>query len=549
LALTNHLTQDVAPIPLLWALPLAIYLLSFVLVFADERIYVRGLWHALFAVTTFLAIAALFAGTALAVGPQLAIFCSWLFVCCMVAHGELVRLRPEEGALTGFYLTIATGGALGGIFVALIAPVLFAGLWELHVAAIATTLIAGAALWWHDDSWLHKPLPWLLPACIAAALFAPLVLARLHFTMSSAKLDRVLGGMATASTIIAVWAYFTRPRVRNARIWTLFNRCTLAAVLVGVLAPLIVNARYTGGHALYRSRNFYGALAVNAAVLPDGARYLQLVHGRIEHGNQLNLASAERYIPTSYFSERSGAGVILRALQKRMPSMRVGTIGLGVGTLSAYARPGDVYRFYEINPTVIHIAESRPEQWFDFVPHARLLGAQVEIVPGDARLSMEQEVRQQKRNDYDVFIVDAFNGDSIPVHLLTVEAIELYFRHLRDENSVIALHISNRAVDLRRIAAGFADRLHLHAMWIMSPNKDAIDHRSDWVLLSRSARFTQLPEVTEAGIPLLEAMGTAAAPVSVLWTDDFSNVWEVLDLDRDLTSDLTSARDGLKRRR
>jgi spermidine synthase len=299
---------------------------------------------------------------------------------------------------------------------------------------------------------------------------------------------------------------------------------------------MIVNARYTGGHALYRSRNFYGALAVNAAVLPDGTRYLQLVHGRTEHGNQLHTMSAERYIPTSYYSERSGAGVILRALQKRMPSMRVGTIGLGVGTISAYARPGDLFRFYEINPTVIQIAESRPEPWFDFVPRARRLGAQVEFVLGDARLSLEQELRQSKRNDYDVFIVDAFNGDSIPVHLLTVEAMELYLQHLRDEDSVIALHISNRAVDLRRIAAGFVDRLHLHAIWVVAPNQNAVHHRSDWVLLSRSVRFARLPEVAAAGIGLRNAMDMTHSRGPVLWTDDFSNVWEVLDLNRDLTS-------------
>jgi hypothetical protein len=535
LALTNHLTQDVAPIPLLWALPLAIYLLSFILVFGDERIYVRGFWHALFAITSFLAIVALLAGTALAVGPQIAIFSSWLFVSCMIAHGELARLKPQGDSLTSFYLTIATGGAIGGLFVAIAAPLLFSGPWELHIAAVATLVIAASVLWWDRGSWLHRPLPWLLPAMLAALLMAPLTLAQLRFKVPAWAMTRGAALLAAICILAAAWLYFKRPRLQHPRIAILFNKSLVLATMIAVIVPLVANARYTGGHTLFRSRNFYGALAVNEAALPDRTRYLRLVHGRIEHGNQLRERSAERYRPTSYFSEDSGAGVILRALQQHTPSMRVGTIGLGVGTLAAYARPGDVYRFYEINPTVIHIAEGRPSPWFDFVPHARQGGANVEIVVGDARLSLEKELMEGKRNGYDVFIVDAFNGDSIPVHLLTLQAMQLYLAHLRDQDSVIALHISNRAVDLRRIAAGFADPLGLHAMWISSSNRDAIHHRSDWVLLSRTSRFTQLPEVAAAGSPLRKAMQTTSTGGPVLWTDDFSNVWEVLDLHRDLT--------------
>lgn len=535
LALTNHVTQDVAPIPLLWALPLAIYLLSFILVFGDERIYVRGLWHGMFAITSFLAIVALFAGPGLAVGPQIAIYSSWLFVSCMIAHGELVRLRPQGDALTTFYLTVATGGAMGGLFVAIAAPLLFSGPWELHIAAIATLVIAGAMLWLDSNSWLHRPQLWLLPAVIAAAILAPFAMARFRAKAPVWSMSPGVILIASVCVLIAIRLYLNPPHLEHSRVALLFNKCVVLATMVGVTVPLVINARYTGGHTLYRSRNFYGALAVNEAALPDHTRYLRLVHGRIEHGNQLVSSSAERYRPTAYFSEDTGIGLILRSLQQRMPSMRVGTIGLGVGTLAAYARSGDLYRFYEINPKVIRIAEGRPSPWFDFVPHAQMIGGQVDIVAGDARLSLEKESNEGRRNDYDVFVVDAFNGDSIPVHLLTSEAIQLYLSQLHDQDSVIALHISNRAVDLRRIAAGFADRMGLYAVWLSSPNRDAIHHRSDWVLLSRTPRFTQFEEIARHGTPLQTAVQKNSAGGPVLWTDDFSNVWEVLDLHRDLT--------------
>jgi hypothetical protein len=195
---------------------------------------------------------------------------------------------------------------------------------------------------------------------------------------------------------------------------------------------------------------------------------------------------------------------------------------------------GDSFHFYEINPTVIELAQSRPNPWFDYVPHARSIGAEVVITQGDARLSLERELAQGHPGRYDVILVDAFNGDSIPIHLLTVEAMEIYLKHLRTQDSVVALHISNRSVDLQKIAAGLAQRLNLYATMITSEEEDSLNLKSDWVLLSRNKSFLSLPEVRDVGVSLITPKNFfTPPPPAPVWTDDFSNVWQVLDLKGD----------------
>jgi hypothetical protein len=332
LAMTSHLTQDVAPIPLLWALPLAIYLLSFIIVFAWPRAYVRPLWQALFVVTTFFAVAGLFAGVDISVGKQLAIFLAWLFVCCMLCHGELVRLLPGESQLTSFYLTIATGGALGGIFVALVAPFLFSGYWELHVTGVAVALVAAWAMWWHRDSWLYSSQPWLLPALLAAVAVAPRVLRKFEFELPPWMLLPAWTYVACALALVAAWLFVANLGQR----WRVpaVNELVIGACLLATAVGLTWNARQSWGEPVYRHRNFYGALTVNENELNPNTQYMELMHGRITHGNQLRTRAAVRYTPTTYYNETSGAGIIL----KSMPSLThaplsVVEVGMGMGTL------------------------------------------------------------------------------------------------------------------------------------------------------------------------------------------------------------------------
>ena len=535
LAVTNYLTQDVAPIPLLWALPLAIYLFSFILVFSAPRLYVRGAWHLLFAAFSFLAVAALFADVDLAVGKQLMIFSAWLLAACVICHGELVRTLPDESGLTEFYITIATGGAGGGIFVALVAPLLLSGPWELHLTAIAAALIACIALWRDSDSWLYRGQMWLIPFGAAAILLAPRVLTHFDFEMPAWALSKIYLLFAVVLLVVAAWLFFHALGASERIRLPFVNEAIIGLALLTLSVTLTWHVRTQDKQVVYRTRNFYGALAVNRQELNPNSDYFELVHGRITHGNQFATRSPLRYEPTTYYNETSGAGLIMRFHpQHKLGPIRVGAVGLGTGTLSTYARMGDVFRFYEINPAVMKLAQSEPHPWFDYVPHARSLGAEIDIVQGDARLSLERELREGRPGRYDVLIVDAFNGDSIPIHLLTVEAIQVYLQHLRNEDSVIALHISNRNVDLRAVAAGLADRLSLYAIWIQQEETEDLGLKSDWVLLSRSRSLLNIPEIKLAGYPLVRKEDMfVPPPPPPIWTDDFSNVWQVLELKDD----------------
>ena len=260
-------------------------------------------------------------------------------------------------------------------------------------------------------------------------------------------------------------------------------------------------------------RNFYGVLRVND-IPSDGIRpsVRQLRNGTIVHGTQI-LDVARRSAPTTYFGPQSGAGMALLAARRRGP-IRVGVIGLGVGTLAAYGRKGDRYSFYEINPLVVDLAQSQ----FDFV---RESPAQIDIIPGDARLSLEKEPPQ----NFDIFLVDAFSGDAIPVHLLTREALEVYFRQLRPQG-VLAIHVSNRFLDLPPVVEAGARAVGAHAVKIASA-EDATNaiFRATWMLLTRPA---------EPGVPALSTLlppGVASPGeqrVVRTWTDDYSNLLQIL---------------------
>jgi spermidine synthase len=275
---------------------------------------------------------------------------------------------------------------------------------------------------------------------------------------------------------------------------------------------MVIQLRKRDGELLYRERNFYGALRVSEQN-EGGIHYLELLHGRILHGAQI---VTQRDLPTTYYDRDSGVGLAIMNHPRRKEGMRVGAIGLGTGTLAAYAKPGDVYRFYEINPAVIRLARGK-NGYFTFLKSAR---GEVETVLGDARLSLQAEVDRGDFQQFDVLVVDAFNGDSIPVHLLTREAFRLYREHLRDNESVIAVHVSNIAVDLQPVVAGLADEFGMQATLIKTEERSSTMLSSYWVLVS-NGQVMYAPAIRLAGQPMVKA---ALGPPKVLWTDDYSNV-------------------------
>ena len=449
-SVTNHMSQNVAPIPLLWVVPLALYLLTFILAFESDRIYQRWLIMPLLAVAL--------GGMAMMIWRDdgnlhikwlIPGFCLGLFLCCMMCHGELARRRPAPGYLTLFYLMVSLGGALGGIFVAVIAPRVFTDYLELQVALVVCAVLATMVLW---DIRIPKLGSWPL------------------------------------RTVMVIGA--------------------------GVLAGYLARSQHieTRGYRLM-VRNFYGVLHVRDDK-QDHFTERVLLHGTINHGEQVIDDEKLKYIPTSYYGVNSGVGRAIRAAQGRGGTVRVGVIGLGAGVLSTYGREGDYYRIYEINPLVPWIAQTQ----FSFYPHSP---ADKQILMGDARLTLERQTPQ----NFDVIAVDAFSSDAIPIHLLTREALGLYFHHLKPDG-ILALHISNRYLDLEPVCARGAEAFSKTAISVSDDAEDeAYLSSSTWVLLTSRAGW--FDTISFKGADMSPAKASAKFRT---WTDDYSNVFQILKL-------------------
>jgi len=439
LSITNKLLEDVAPVPLLWVLPLALYLLTFPLAFSRRSFYSRW-WMA-----RFLAVTLGSFGYAIYdpvytefVQVSVPVFCVGLFLCCLFCHGELALRRPVPSQLTSFYLMVSLGGALGAIFVGLLAPHMFHAIYELPLALMLTAVIAVPALW------------------------------------SEGRLTRVF------------WA--------------------VAAVAMAFM--LVRNVRAYDKSAILRERSFYGALRVRQHTNWLKEPYRVLYHGKIEHGAQY-LNPPYNLLPTTYYAPDSGVGLALTHCCGG--AKRVGAIGLGAGTLAAYGKTSDYFRFYEINPQVSDIAKN-------YFSYLRDTPAKVDVVMGDARLSLESEPPQH----FDVLAVDAFSGDAIPVHLLTKEAFALYLHHLKP-GGILAIHTSNTYLNLSPVVQLLADDAGYPARMISNnENPRELIDSSDWVLITRNKHFLETIETTVFIDPIDVPAGIR------LWTDDYNNLFQIL---------------------
>jgi SAM-dependent methyltransferase len=444
LAITHHLTQNISPIPFLWVVPLALYLLSFILCFESDGWYRRWVF-----LPTALALAAGMAWTLSDTNKNTTIwiliplYCAGLFAAAMTCHGELARLRPQPRYLTSYYLMISLGGAAGGVFVGLVAPNLFPDYYELPLGLAALLLVIVWAVW--------------------------------HATRVALRRSRALAATALASIASAA-----------------------------VVALLVWQKAEVAADSIIMGRNFYGAVRVQQSGAGESAQRM-LVHGTINHGKQF-IAPGRLAWPTTYYGRDSGVALAIVATRSDA-AQRVGIVGLGTGTLTAYSRAGDVYRVYEINPLVERVARKQ----FRYLANAP---GTVEIVIGDARLSMERELDQE----YDVLAIDAFSSDAIPVHLLTREAFGTYLRHVRP-GGVLALHISNRYLDLAPVVRQLADSFGKYALKVEADGDDAAGtYNTTWILIADSpAAFAKIG-LASAGTPLDDEAAVR------LWTDDYSNL-------------------------
>jgi len=525
LATTNQMCQEVAAIPLLWVLPLSLYLLSFILCFESDHIYSRAVFGPALAFCLGWAALVLYRGFSVPIRTQVAAYSAALFAGCMVCHGELARSRPSPQRLTSFYLTIAAGGAAGGLFVALAAPRIFVAFWEIHISLWLTAALASLALLRDGNSWLHRGRPWpALVLLLAAGGLANFVrdpgFATSLWEQAKSFWSQSLGPFVLPLAVVALaWAFWTSRRLW----WSPGRPFLISACLVGALGLLAYvlasDVRSYLASAVSLSRNFYGVLTVEEINKndPELDRF-DLRNGRIVHGFQYR-APERRRMPTTYYAETSGIGVaLLHHPRRALGPLRVGVVGLGTGTIAAYGRAGDSYRFYDINPAVVRLSWG-PQSMFTYL---RDSPAKIDIVLGDARLSLESERAHGNRQNFDVLAIDAFTSDSIPVHLLTREAFALYFAHLAQPDGILAVHISNRQLDLAPVVRALAEALDLEAASIDVEGRGDAIWGSTWILLASHSSVLQTTEIDQASTDLSEAR------VIRPWTDDFSNLFQVL---------------------
>jgi hypothetical protein len=511
LATTNLLCQEVISLPLLWVVPLALYLLSFILCFDHPRWYRRAVFHPLFAFgLLLLGVAMKFAlrTTEVILLPLL------LFAACMICHGELVRLKPHVRFLTSFYLSISAGGALGGAFVAVIAPHVFKFFTEFQVSLAATVVLLCLCLALDSRSWIFQLGIWL-PAGILAGVTLAAYAASYWIAPLGQWLEeiRFYPVALLVATLVLVGAYVQRDvnptRPRGFR---------FIQPLVLVLAACSMALLYQSAQpesALFRAeRNFYGALRIYE--LAQGGK--ALFHGHTLHGAQLNPPNDR--LPMAYYGPDSGIGIFLRNHPKRREaptSLRVGLVGLGAGTLAVYGRPGDEFRYYEINPAVVEFSTGT-QPVFTYV---RSSSAHVEIEQGDARLLLESEIARGQVRHFDVLVLDAFSGDAVPVHLLTREAFDTYWQHLERDHGVIAIHVSSRHINLLPVLEGLTQHYGAYSrVRFASGSYPFLE--SLWVFIARHPQDLEVPDLVPNPPPI------ANTTLPRLWTDDYSDILRLL---------------------
>jgi hypothetical protein len=447
----------------------------------------------------------------------------FLFFLCMLCHGELVGLRPGRRRLTLFYLLIATGGGLGGAFVSLVAPFCFSGVWELYIAVLVAWLVVAVAWYLNRNSplWAGDPLFFALAVALAAPIAVPLLIVATPLRRTSWVVHHPWTAVFVGGAALALGAYLLGRRWGAARIsfWPRAVFVVMIGLAANVLFRRMGEAR---ADTVYAGRNFYGLVRVIAVKdqLSGEVGAYKLVHGLTNHGIQFT-DPASRDLPTTYYAPSSGVGVAARYLES--PSspvsgpLHLGVLGLGVGTLATYARPGERVRFYEIDPIVIALA-GRDSPYFSFL---RDCAGAVDVVAGDARLSLEREAAREP-GTYDLLALDAFSGDGIPVHLLTVEAFRLYASRLRGPHPILAVHITNAYLDLEPVVAADAQALGWAAIRIDTAGADSpLPESSSWILLTPDPMLFQAAAFQGEGSRPLRAR-------KIVFTDQYTNLFRVL---------------------
>jgi spermidine synthase len=490
LGVTMHISTDIAAVPLLWVLPLALYLVTFVLAFSSREV-LPHVWSVRLAPPLVLA-----SLVTIVLHEQqwwfLPLHVLTFFACALSCHRELAASRPHVGHLTEFYIWISVGGVLGGVFNTLISPHVFATVFEYPLVLTLTLfLIPGAASLNTGKSHLS------LAAMTIGAVIVVAAVTLLIFTELPAQMGVFVLAVALGVSLTLVFA---------------IGAAAFRGLGVGCLA-LLLSGAFAGGTVLFTGRSFFGVLRV--VENEDHTRHI-LLHGSTMHGFQ-ELATQDRCEPTSYYDRRGPVGQIFHSTKTAVAEVAV--IGLGTGNLACYAEAGQRWTFYEIDPLVERIA--RHEPWFTFLKNSR---SAPRVVIGDGRLKL----RDARVGSYDLIILDAFSSDAIPIHLLTEEAMALYVSRLKPDG-ILAVHISNRYLRLEPVVARITERNSLFALTNIEtqiPSEHAATGRiaAYWMAVARDPAvltdFRRLPGWRVA----------SASPAAAPWTDDYANIYSALHL-------------------
>ena len=522
---TTYITTDIAAVPLLWVMPLAIYLLTFILAFGRWP----SLLHRLVVALTVPAVLVVMFLIISALKQRIWVTVLWhfllLFLVALACHGELALSRPSSRHLTHFYLLLSVGGVLGGLFNGLLAPVVFHSLLEYPlVMALACFLVGGRR---PARAWAPRAVALDIAVAVAVGIAALILYSDLvTIRIDTAFFTRLL---RVPSGTVAEWVTPVELTVNKVLgyglplIALLFVRRRRLALALGLVAVLIVgdfvDAR--NENQILKARSFFGVLQVTRDTTLAG--YTELRHGTTLHGRQA-LDQKLRPEPLAYYHRGSPIALVMDELDRRSTVLNAAVIGLGTGTMAAFMRPGDTITFYEIDPLVRDIATNR--FYFAYVPDAIDRGVTVRIEMGDARIRMEQVRKERPQERYDVIVVDAFSSDAIPVHLLTREALRLYLDML-SVRGLLVLHLSNRYLSLEPVVANLAEDAHLGGRLLrhdLNPVGEGATS-STWAVLARTpAAFGDLTKD-----PGWTAAKLEASPRVGVWTDDFHNLLRVFD--------------------
>ncbi|MCC7104492.1 MAG: fused MFS/spermidine synthase [Chloroflexi bacterium] len=490
LSVTTYVSNNIVPIPLLWVVPLALYLLTFILVFAGRPVISHALIVRALPASALLLSMVTIAQASQPIWLLIALHLSTFFVVSMACHGEMARGRPGPSHLTEFYLWMSLGGVLGGMFNALLAPTIFTSIAEYPIVLVAACLLMPPA------TPARGPIQRLLDVALPAGL--GLMTAGLVLTTGSLGVGPVRTFLVFGIPALFCYSFSRRP----------------ARFGFGIAALFAASTLYTSdlGTVLHVERSFYG---IHRVIQDPERQFHMLAHGGTLHGMQ-SLDPARRDTPLTYFYPTGPIGQVFEAYGSQPSTQRIAVVGLGAGSLVCYRQPGQRWTLYELDPTVVRIA--RDEGFFSFL---RDCTPDASMILGDARLSLAQTTEQ-----YDLLVLDAYSSDAPPLHLLTREAVALYLQRLAP-HGLLAFNVSNDFLSLQPVLAALASDAGLAAYSqddvVVDGEEAALGKRgSQWVVMARTT--DDLRSVTRD--PRWQKL--AASDGLPVWTDDFSSILTVL---------------------